>query len=60
MKCPQEGCKVKVKSDTDYSIHMNLVHRGCEYKPLYEGSDKDKKETKEYNGKTDVYDKLAK
>jgi len=30
-KCPQEGCKSKVKDDSDYSVHMNLFHKGMQY-----------------------------
>jgi len=38
MNCP--NCNSKVKSNAEYSIHMNLKHRGKSYKDLYEFENK--------------------
>ena len=43
MNCPK--CKAKVKDNSQYSIHMNIKHRGSTYKPLYETKGKSKNGT---------------
>ena len=55
MNCPI--CNKKVLNNTDYSVHMNLAHRGKTYKALIESSEKKKHES---NGasKTRIYTKL--
>jgi len=45
MNCP--NCNSKVKSNAEYSIHMNLKHRGKSYKDLYEFENKPINKAKE-------------
>jgi len=45
MNCP--NCNSKVKSNAEYSIHMNLKHRGKSYKDLYEFENKHINKAKE-------------
>jgi hypothetical protein len=52
MNCPT--CNSKVKSNSEYSIHMNLKHRGKSYKDLYEAKENKKYESNTRKSKTNV------